>query len=114
MDLDTITRREWNKSGTSATLVGRQLDTKDTGEERLKNFHFDNGTSENIFTTLLAIWQMTDYNKNYFLEMPRSHAKMRSKNAPQKLNFVIAKVVSKNFIHKISYKCPCTFKNSHA
>ena len=114
MDLDTITRREWNKSGTSATLVGRQMDTKDTGEERLKNFHFDNGTSENIFTTLLAIWQMTDYNKNYFLEMPRSHAKMRSKSAPQKLNFVIAKVVSKNFIHKISYKCPCTFKNSHA
>ena len=30
------------------------------------------------------------HSKNYLLEMPRSHAKMRLKSAPQKLNLVIA------------------------
>ena len=32
-----------------------------------------------------------------FLEMPLSHAKMRLKCSPQKLNFVIAKAISKNY-----------------
>ena len=34
------------------------------------------------------------HSKNYNLEMPRSHAKMRLKIAPQKLNFVMAKAIS--------------------
>ena len=36
------------------------------------------------------------YLKNYLLEMPRSHAKMLLKSAPQKLNFLIAKAISKS------------------
>ena len=35
--------------------------------------------------------------KNYLLEMARSHAKMRLKSAPQKLNFGMAKAMSKSF-----------------
>ena len=35
--------------------------------------------------------------------MPRSHAKMRLKSAPQKLNFLMAKDVSK------SYTLACTY-----
>ena len=31
------------------------------------------------------------HSKNYVLEMPRSHAKIRFKKAPQKLNFLMAK-----------------------
>ena len=36
------------------------------------------------------------HSKNYLLEMPRFHAKMGLKSAPQKLNFLITKAVSKS------------------
>ena len=35
------------------------------------------------------------YSKNCLLEMPRSHAKMRLKSAPQKLNLLMAKAIWK-------------------
>ena len=35
--------------------------------------------------------------KNYLSEKTRSYAKMRLKSAPQKLNFVIAKAISKTY-----------------
>ena len=35
------------------------------------------------------------HSKNYLLEMPRFHAKME-KSAPQKLNFLMAKAISKS------------------
>ena len=50
---------------------------------------------------MLAIWQLKDYKERsnfilrYVMEMARSHAKMRLKSAPQKLNFVMAKAISK-------------------
>ena len=33
------------------------------------------------------------HSKNYLLEMPRFHAKMRLKSAPQKLNFLMEKAI---------------------
>ena len=36
------------------------------------------------------------YSKDYLLEMLRSHAKMHLKNAPAKLNFLMAKAISNN------------------
>ena len=51
---------------------------------------------------------------NYLLEMPRSHAKMCLKSAPQKLNFVIAKAISKRYKLDCSCKCSCTFPHSYA
>ena len=49
---------------------------------------------------------MKDYNKrnnhskNNLLEMPRSYAKNHLKSAPQKLNFVMKKAISKsNTLH---------------
>ena len=50
------------------------------------------------------------HSKNYLLEMPRSHAKMRLKSAPQKLNFIMAKAISKIY----TLDCPCTFPHSYA
>ena len=44
------------------------------------------------------------HSKNYVLEMPRSHAKMRLKSAPQKLNFLMAKDISKSY----TLDCSCT------
>ena len=54
------------------------------------------------------------HSKNYLLEMPRSHAKMRLKSGPQKLNFVMAKAISKRYTLDCSCKCPCTFPHSYA
>ena len=44
------------------------------------------------------------HSKNCLLEMPRCHAKMDLKSTPQKLNFAIAKTISK------SYKLDCSSK----
>ena len=52
--------------------------------------------------------------KNYNLKMPRSHAKMRLKSAPQKLNFLMAKAMSKSCTTDCSCKCPCTFLHRYA
>ena len=37
------------------------------------------------------------HSKNYLLEMPHPHAKIRLKSSPQMLNFVMAKAVSKRY-----------------
>ena len=52
--------------------------------------------------------------KNYLLKMSCSHAKMHLKSAPQKLNFVMAKVISKTYTINCSSKCACTFPYNYA
>ena len=54
------------------------------------------------------------HSKNYLLDMPRSHVKMRLKCVPQKLNFLMAKAISKCYTLDCSCKCPCTFPHSYA
>ena len=54
------------------------------------------------------------HSKNYFLEIPLFHAKMRLKGAPQKLKFLIEKATSKSCTLDCSYKCPCMFPHSYA
>ena len=97
-------RHEWDKSDTSATRVRHMRHdcyTNDTSVTQVKNFDSDNDTSENIFSHPYISYiangkwkEQFDY-KNYFLEMPRFHAKMRLKSAPQKLNLVMAKDIKK-------------------
>ena len=41
------------------------------------------------------------HSKNYLLEVPRSHPKMCLKSAPQKLNFVVTKAISKTLYTKL-------------
>ena len=52
-----------------------------------------------------------DNERNYFKS---SHAKVRLKSAPQKLNFSIAKVIQKCYTLNCSLKCPCMFPHSYA
>ena len=52
------------------------------------------------------------HTKNYLLEMSRFHAKMRLKSAPQKLNFLMTKAISKSCTLDCSCKCPCTLPHS--
>ena len=91
----------------------------DASATRVKNFHFDNDTSENIFSnTYIYISYIANerlqgeeqfHSKNYLLEMSRSHAKMRLKSAPQKLNFVKGEAIAESYALDCTCKCPCTF-----
>ena len=54
------------------------------------------------------------HSRNCLLEMPCFHVEMRLKSAPQKLNFLMAKAISKRCTLDCSFKCPCTFPHSYA
>ena len=54
------------------------------------------------------------HSKNYLLEMSPFHAKIHLKSAPQKLNILMEKAISKSFTLDCSCKCPCTFPHSYA
>ena len=96
--------------------------TNNTNPTRVKNFDFDNGTSENIFSHPYISYTANErlqgekqfHSKNYLLEMLRSHAEMRLKSEPQNLNFVMAKAISKSYNLDFSCKCPYTFPRSYA
>ena len=88
----------------------------------MKNFVFDNDTSENIFSQPYINCMANErlqreeqfHSKNYPLEMHCSHPKMSLKSAPQKLNFVMAKAISKNYTLGCSFKWPCMFLYGYA
>ena len=88
----------------------------------MKNFDFDNETGKNIFRPLYLLYMASErlqgeeqfHTKNYLLEMSRFHAKMRLKSAPQKLNFLMAKAISKSCTLDCSCKYLCTFPHSYA
>ena len=121
-NLVQFTTRVQRKCDTSATQVRHECYTNDARATRLQNFDFDNGTSKNIFSHLYIYYMASErlqgdeqfHSKNYLLEMPRSHAKMRLKSAPQKLNFFMAKAVSKSYTLDCTCKCPCTLPHSYA
>ena len=45
------------------------------------------------------------HSENYLLEMLCSHSKMRLKSAPQKLNCLMVKAISKSYTLDSNYKC---------
>ena len=120
--LATRVQHEQHKCDTSATQVQHECDTNDTSATRVKNIDFDNDTSKNIISHPYIYYMASErlqgeeqfHSKNYLLEMSRFHAKMRLKSAPQKLNFLMAKAISKRCTLDCSCKCPCTFPHSYA
>ena len=94
----------------------------DTSATRVKNVDFDNDTSEDTFSQPRISYMANErlqgkeqfHSKNYFSEMLFSHVKMRLKSAPQTLNFVMAKAISKSYTLDRSCKWPCTFSHSYA
>ena len=54
------------------------------------------------------------HSKNYLSELYCSHVKMRLKSVPQKLNFVMAKAISKCYTLDCSCRYTCTFPHSYA
>ena len=96
-------QHECKTNATQATRVRHQCYTNGTTGTRVKNFDFDNYTSKNIFSHPYIYHMVSErlqgdkqlHSKNYLLKMPRFHAKLRLKNPPQKLNFLMAKAISK-------------------
>ena len=82
-----------------------ECSTNDMRATRADIFGFHNDTHENIlshpYISYIAneILQKEEqfHSKNYLSEMPQFHAKSRLKYAPQKLNFVMAKSISKRY-----------------
>ena len=118
-------RHDCNTILTRATRVQHEQQycyTKDTIVTGVTKFDFDNVTSENIFSNPYITCMVTERlsgeeqfpSKNYLLKMRCSHAKIRLKSASRKLEFVIAKALSKRFTLDCSYKCSSTFLHSYA
>ena len=101
--------------------VWHECYTNDMSATRVKSFDFDNNTSQNMFSHPYISSTVNErlqgeeqfHFKNYLLEMPHSHAKMRLKNAPERLNFVMAEAISKSYALNCSCKCPCTFPHGY-
>ena len=89
---------------------------------RVKKFDFDNATSKSIISYPYIYYMASErlqreqqfHSRYYLLEIPRFHAKMRLKSAPQKLNYLMAKAIYKRCTLDRSCKCPCTFPHSYA
>ena len=121
--LATRVRHKWDTSDTSATRTTRvqhECYKNDTSVTRVKNFDFDNDTGKNIFSHSYIYYMASEilqrkeqfHTTNYLLELSCFHAKMRLKSAPQKLNFLITKAISKSCTLDGSCKCPRTFPHS--
>ena len=116
----TWLRHKWHKCNTKAN-VWHECNATSTMATPVKNFDFDNDTSENIFShpciTYMANKKLQRqeqfHSKNYLLEMLRFHAKMHLKKAPQKLSFVMAKAISDSYTLDCSCKFSCTFPHSY-
>ena len=107
----TQVRYELHKCSMSATWTtqaGHECYTNDTSVTRVENFDSDNNTIENIFSHPCISYMANErlqeeqveewrfHSKNYLSEMPCSHVKMGLKSAPQKLNFLRTKAISKS------------------
>ena len=110
----TRKQHECYKNDTSATRV--------IHERHECNTSFDFDMSENIFSHPYISYMVNErlegeehfHSKNYLLELPRSHAKMHLKSAPQNLNFVMTKSISKSYTLDSSCKSTCTLPHSYA
>ena len=118
----TRVRHKSDTSVTRKTRVRKECYTNGTSAIRVKNFDFDNGTGKNIFLHPYFYYIASErlkgeeqfQTKNYLLQMSRFNDKMRLKSAPLKLNFLMAKAISKSCTLNCSCKCPCTFPHSYA
>ena len=118
----TRVQHKCNKDATQMTRVQHQCYTNNTSATQVKNIDFDNDTGKNIFSQLYIYYMASKrllgekqfYYNNYLLEMSRFHPKMHLKSAPQKLNFLMAKAISKRCTLHYSCKYPCTFPHRYA
>ena len=88
----------------------------------MKDLDLDSDKKENIFSHPYISYATNErlqgveqsQSKNYLLETPSSHAKMQLEYAPQKLNFVMEKAMSKSYTLDYRCKFSCRFQHSYA
>ena len=115
-------RHKCDTSVTGTTRVRHECYMNDKNATRVKNYDFDNDTGKNIFSHPYTYYMASEtlhgeeqfHTKNYLWEMSRFHAKMRLKNVPQKLNFLMPKATSEDCTLDYSCKRPYTFPDSYA
>ena len=84
-------RHKCDKSATRTAQVRHECHTNDTSATRVKNVDFNSDMSKNIFSHPYIHYVASEglkgeeqfHFKDYLLEMPRFHAKMRLKSAPK-------------------------------
>ena len=111
-----------NTNKTRATRVRCKCYTNDTSAARVKEFDFDNDMDKNIFSHSHIYYMASErlqgeeqfHTKHFLLEMSRFHSKMLLKSALKKLNFLMAKAISKSCTLDCSCKCSCTLSHSYA
>ena len=111
-----------NTNKTQATRVRCKCYTNDTSAARLKEFDFDNDMGKNTFSHSHVYYMASErlqgeeqfHTKHFLLEMSRFHSKMLLKSALKKLNFLMAKAISKSCTLDCSCKCSCTLPHSYA
>ena len=116
----TRMRIEWeecNASETQATQVRHEYYTNEKSANLL--ILIMTRVETYYHTHILAIWQMKDYKeRSSFILRTNfwkvSHAKMRLKSVPQKLNFAMAEAISKSYTLDCCYKWLCIFRHSYA
>ena len=94
--------------------------TNDTSATQVKNF--DNDMGKNIFSHSHIYYMASErlqgeeqfHTKHFLLEMSRFHSKMLLKSALKKLNFLMAKAISKSCTLDCNCKCSCTLPHSYA
>ena len=121
----TRERHEWHECDTSetwTTRVGHGCYTK----TRVKNLIFDNDRSENMFSHSYISYvaneklqgeqgssrrdlNLLEERNNFILRTTFSKCLVTMPRCtPQKLNFVMAKTITKSYTLDCSCKCPCT------
>ena len=116
----TRVRHKWHKCNASATQVRHKSYANDKIATWVLHFDFDNDTGKNVFSHPYIYYMTRErlrgeeqfHTKNYLLEMSFP-CNMSFKSAPQKLNFLRTKAVSKSCTLHFSCKCPCTFLHSY-
>ena len=117
-------RHECDTSDTNTTPVWHKWDTSATRMTQVRHewkilILITTLVKTYFHTLIFTIWHVKDCKEgNNFilgtlLEIPRFHVKMRLKSAPQKINFLMAKAISKRCTLDCSYKYPCTLLFSH-
>ena len=118
----TRVQHKCNRDATRTTRAQHECYTSNANGKQVKNVDFDNDTSKNIFSQTYIYYMASKrllgeeqfHSKDCLLEMSSFHPKMRLKSEPQKLNFLMAKAISKSCTLDCSCVHPCTFPHRYA
>ena len=117
----TRVQHKCNRDATRTTRAQHECYTSNANKKQVKNVDFDNDTSKNIFSRTYIYYMASKrllgeeqfLSKDCILEMSSFHHKIRLKIAPQKLNFLMAKAISKSCTLDCRCVHPCMFPHRY-